>query len=122
MKKIFLILFILSIFFQNPANAAFEDGRTQQNGFVRECIVLGRGVTNLVTSPLELLATPLREPGIHRWLWPMTSVPRGITNVIVRLSSGVNDLLVHPFVVPFTNDISPITEPYDLPEYVWQKR
>ena len=122
MKKMFVWLFIMILLFNGAAYAVGPDGRTNHNGFVREGIVLWRGVINLVSSPLELLATPMREPHDHKWVWPITSIPHSVLNVIVRAGSSLQDILVYPFVVPFTNDISPLTEPYDLPEYIWQKR
>ena len=119
MKKIIfgLILFLSCI----SLAQASEDGRTTKGGFVREGMVLGRGVLNILGSPFELIRTPATEPSTHKWLWPVTSIPRSVTNFIVRATSGVNDILVYPFVAPFTNDISPLTEPMDLPEYVWSR-
>ncbi len=115
-------MFGLLILFSSASLAqASEDGRTTKGGFAREGIVLGRGVLNILGAPFELIRTPAAELSTHKWLWPVTSIPRSITNVIARATSGVNDILIDPFVVPFTNDISPLTEPMGLPEYVWSR-
>ena len=114
---LFLVLFLSCV----SLAQAGEDGRTSKGAWAREGIVLGRGVLNILGMPFELIRTPAVEPSTHQWLWPITSIPRSITNVIARATSGVNDLLIYPFVVPFTNDISPLTEPMGLPEYVWSR-
>ena len=100
---------------------ASEDGRTKHNGFVRELMVLDRGVLNVIGTPLEIIRTPIAEWDTHHWLFPITSIPRTLTNAVIRASSAGNDIIVSPFVVPFTDDISPLTESFDLPEYVWSR-
>lgn len=119
MKKAALCLvFMLTL---SASAYALEDGRTTHGVLAREGIVLGRGVLNLFGFPFELIRTPIAEPSTHKWVWPVTSIPRSITNALARASSAVNDIIVYPFVVPFTDDLSPITEPMGLPKYVWSK-
>jgi hypothetical protein len=101
---------------------ALEDGRTTHGVLAREGIVMGRGVLNLLGFPFELIRTPIAETQVHKWVWPVTFIPRAITNVIARASSATHDLLVYPWLVPFTDDLSPITEPLGLPTYVWGKQ
>lgn len=118
MKKtiLFAVLFLL------PCMAyAGTDGRTEKGAWAREGIVLGRGLLNIPGTAVEVIATPMREPSIHPKAWPITGLIRIPTNVIYRAVSAVNDLVVYPFVVPFTNDISPLTEPMGLPEYAWSR-
>lgn len=100
---------------------ALEDGRTEQGVAGRFGIVLGRGLLNLIGTPFELIRTPIAEVDNHKWLWPITFIPRAINNVVIRATSAVNDLVVYPWMVPFTDDLSPITEPFGLPQYVWSQ-
>lgn len=118
MKKIVLglMLFLLS---GNLSYASSQDGRTDHNVFVREGIVLGRGLLNVVGTAVEVIATPVREHQIHSKIWPISGLIRIPTNVFTRAASAVNDLVVYPFMVPFTDDLTPLTEPMGIPEYAW---
>lgn len=96
-------------------------GRVEESPLKRTGIVVQRGLLNLVGSPVEIYSTAVRERKNHHWIWPVSFVPRTITNVVVRAASVVNDVLISPFfVAPFTTDIRPITEPMGLPDYPWQ--
>jgi hypothetical protein len=119
MRKMVLgLVFMLSL---SSAAYALEDGRTTHGVLAREGIVLGRGILNIIGTPLELIRTPIAEWGIHKWVWPVTFIPRAATNAITRASSAVNDIVVYPWMVPFTDDLSPITESMGLPEYAWSR-
>ena len=118
MKK--MILLGIFIFLGAMPLRASVDGRTEHNGFVREGMVLGRGIVNLGGAPLEVPMTLAREIRLHHWLWPTTYLGRFSTNLVTRLTSGINDIVCMPWIVPFTNDISPITEGMELPNYPWQ--
>ena len=117
-KAILCLVFLLSL---SATAHALEDGRTTHGVLAREGIVLGRGLLNLLGFPFELIRTPIAEPSTHKWIWPVTSIPRSLTNVLARASSAAHDIIVYPWVVPFTDDLSPITEPMGLPKYVWSK-
>lgn len=119
MKK---IIFLAAALFLIPCAAyAGIDGRTDKGVWAREGMVLGRGLLNIPGTVVEVFATPFREPAIHPKAWPITGLIRIPTNVIIRAVSAVNDLVVYPWVVPFTDDLSPFTEPMDLPEYAWSR-
>ena len=118
MKK--LVFFVL-IFLLPCAAYAGVDGRTERGVWAREGIVLGRGLLNIPGTVAEVFATPLREHRIHSKAWPVTGLIRIPTNVLTRAASAVNDIVVYPWVVPFTDDLSPITATMDLPDYAWSR-
>ncbi len=118
MKKCIFFLF----FFVFPLSAyAGLDGRTEKGVWAREGMVLGRGLLNVIGTPVEVFATPMREHTIHPKAWPITGIIRIPTNVIARASSALNDLVLYPWIVPFTDDISPLTEPMGISEYAWSR-
>jgi len=82
--------------------------------------VVIRGLVNLVTSPLEFLRTPVVEQREHKWLWPITFIPRAARNGIYRAASGLNDILFYPVVAPFMDENPPLTEQVGISNYIWQ--
>ena len=119
MKKTILLALFLLLAVQ-PAWALSPDGRTDMGPLARVGYVLMRGVGNAVGIPFEIPGTFVRESHMHPRLWPITGLPRLFTNAVVRVSSIANDIVFYPFIAPFTNDLSPHTEAFDLPEYPWQ--
>ena len=119
MKKTVLLGTLLFVLSSSLLYAA-EDGRTTHGPLVRPFMVIGRGVMNIVGLPMEIPLTIAREADMHRWVWPVTFVPRLVTNIVIRITSAVNDILIFPWVTPFTNDLSPWTRPMGLSEYPWQ--
>ncbi len=115
-------IFIIALFFilAAPLEASSIDGRTEHGPAARPFLVFSRGMVNVLGMPFAILNTSAREIKIHRWIWPLTVGPRAATEFIVRATSAIQDIAFYPFVVPFTDDISPITEPFGLPEYPWQ--
>ena len=118
MKKFSLLLSFFLI--ASSAAHASVDGRTTRGPVARPLMMMSRGLMNVAGFPAEISSTVVREIEIHEKSWPVFYPLRLVTNVFVRLSSGINDVLFMPFIVPFTDDISPITEPMGLPEYPWQ--
>ena len=118
MKKIILVLATI-LLWVSPLYAA-TDGHTKRGPVLRPEMVFFRGVGNLAAIPLEPFTSLGREFETHHWLWPVTFPFRLVNNVIVRSTSAVVDLFVNPWIVPFTDDISPLTEPMGLPDYPWQ--
>ncbi|MBI3312880.1 MAG: hypothetical protein HYZ83_01405 [Candidatus Omnitrophica bacterium] len=119
LKKIMIITFFILMGFV-PFCLAGVDGHTEKGVWAREATVIGRGLGNIIGLPLEIPRAFQRETGTHSRVWPITFIPRLLTNLAVRLSSIFNDLVVYPWVAPFTDDLSPWTESYDIPEYPWQ--
>ena len=120
MKRIPALLLIL-ILLAPSAHAVDTDGRTNKGVLAREGMVMGRGLLCLLSLPYEPVRTTIAETEIHPRLWLFTFLPRAVLNTFVRVISGGHDVLIFPFYVPFTNDLSPWTQAYDLPDYAWQK-
>jgi hypothetical protein len=79
-----------------------------------------RGLVNLVTSPGEAVNAFKVEKKDHPKAWPATYVPRFLMNTVVRVASSVNDFIVLPCYVAWS-DSTPLTRHFDLPDYVWEK-
>lgn len=120
MKKAFALLVLLASF-SCPALALPLDGRTDKGPVSRVGYVMARGLVNLATLPLEIPRTVRQEIEWHKYLWLISVWPRAIFNTWNRGFSAVTDLAFMPWIMPFTNDLSPLTEHIDLPEYPWQK-
>ena len=118
MKKIIiLVVFVVGIV---PYADASSYGRTDHGPLERPVVVIFRGVMNAVGLPLEVIRTMIIEKENHPRLWLITFFPRLMTNALARAASAVNDVLIFPWVAPFTDDISPLTESMGLSEYPWQ--
>lgn len=117
-KKVALILMGLLFFGASPLFAS--ETAKKECVFKKIASVEARGVVNVVTSPLEVVATGKREIKMHPRLWPATYLPRFLGNFVVRIVSGVNDILVLPWYVAWGDDI-PLTRGFDLPDYAWQR-
>ena len=117
-KTAFIFLFLLVA--AQSAWALSTDGRTDKKPMARVGYVMMRGLGGAAGLPFEISGTLAREYRMHPRLWPITWVPRLVNNLLIRTASIVNDIVVYPFVAPFTNDLSPFTEAFDLPEFPWQ--
>lgn len=120
MKKIILtVLFLLAA---GSSLYASTDGRTDKGTLGRVGVVMGRGLINLVGLPTEFFFTPAEEIKNHPKAWPLTFIPKTVTNIIFRAASAGSDIVFFPWIVPFTDDISPMTEPMGLPDYPWGQK
>lgn len=117
MKKRMTILLLLLM---TPSAFAYDTGHTEDGVFRRIAKIEGRAVLNLLGMPAELVRTPVEEARIHPRIWPLTMLPRTVTNIFIRSVSAVYDLVLTPFVQPFTDDTSPLTDAMGLPVYPWQ--
>ncbi len=120
MKKAFLTAFILLFVVSQTAFASYEPVKAKHNPVTRAGIVIGRGLLNIAGLPAELVTTGIRESRMHRYIWPFTYTPRFFYNGMVRITSAVNDIGFFPWIVAYTDDLSPFTEISGLPEYPWQ--
>lgn len=120
MRKTCLSALVLFLLASQTAFASYEPVQPKRNPVARTGIVIGRGILNIVGLPAEIVTTGIREQRMHSRLWPVTYTPRLIYNMVVRISSGVNDVGFFPWIVAYTDDISPFTEISGLPEYPWQ--
>ena len=95
------------------------DGRTDKGPLTRIGIVMGRGALNFLGLPTEFFFSPAREVKQHPKAWPLTFIPKTVTNIIYRAASAGGDVIFFPWIVPFTDDLSPLTEAMGLSEYPW---
>ena len=79
-----------------------------------------RGIVNFATTPAEFAYTFKTEKKEHPKAWPLTYVPRVFANMAIRVGSSVNDFIVLPWYVAWS-DATPLTRHFELPDYVWQK-
>ena len=121
MMKRWIPFFLLLVFLSAPLYADSLDGRTTLPPMGRMKTVIGRGLLNVVSAPIEVVWAGPREAKRHPKAWPFTIIFRSFYNLFIREASGCYDVLIYPFVVPFTDDISPLTEPMNLPEYPWKE-
>ena len=82
--------------------------------------IMGRGLVNVATSPLEIFRTPVVEFGQHRYLWPLTFGFRTLGNFTSRLTSGLYDFGVYPLATPFLDQTPPLTSEMGIADYIWQ--
>lgn len=124
MKKLAVFLSVFFLFTATAGAADLEitrEGRSDLSPLQRSGHVFVRGLTNALTSPLELYRTFKTERQRHPKLWPIFYLPRSAYNGTLRFASACYDVSIFPmFVVPFTDDIRPFTHYYDLPDYPWQ--
>ncbi len=77
---------------------------------------LGRGVLNVVSSPVEVARTIHVDSEVHGKGYGWTAgLVKGLGRTFVRLGAGVVDLVTFPFDFPDDNK-APLIEP----EYAWQ--
>ena len=118
MKHAGLILALFLLISASAAEASYQQYRPVDKGG-NPFKVFGRGVVNLVGTPLELGTGLVRETEMHSRLWPVTYPPRMIHNLFYRTFSAANDVFILPWVAPFTKDTEPWTEGMGLPKYPW---
>ena len=121
MRKVLkVVLFCMLAASVSSQARAFETGRSDKSVFKKILQTEARGLLNIAGLPAELIRTPVVEAKMHRWLWPVTFVPRFINNLLVRSISAVYDIAFYPFILPFNGDTTPLTDPMGLSEYPWQ--
>lgn len=117
----FISLIIFIFLATTNLYALDQDGRTTHNALVRPWMVVGRGIANIAGLPFEIPLTMAREADIHSRFWPVSFVPRTLNNMFIRSASAANDVFFSSlWQAPYTDDLSPLTEPMGLPEYPWQ--
>ena len=108
MKKVIAILIVFGIVLSAGSVATAEDGPVKK---------LGRGITNVATSPLDLIkgmGDATQESGILAGLtW---GVLKGTVNVVKRAAVGVYEVATFP--IPLPKDYAPIL---DEPEFFLEK-
>ena len=121
MIRSFFGLFIFIFLYSSTASASLDGRVKNTTAKGRFGIVLSRGVLNMVSLPLEFIRTAVSEKETHPKAWGFTVGPRMLTNFFLRFASAVNDTFVFPWYTPWTDDLSPWTEAFGLPDYPWQE-
>lgn len=122
MKK--TVLFSLIMLLTVPAFAALDEtGRTTDGPVKRVGYVVERGIEGLVgTIPCDIPQITVNEFKESKWVAPVSVLPRILTLVPTRVVSSIHDIVIMPFMVPFTNDLSPVTEAFDMPEFACRRK
>ena len=104
------------------AEETVKTGETikKENVFKQIASIQGRGAMNFLTAPGEFSAAFQTEKKAHPKAWLLTYPPRFFSNMAVRVGSSVNDILVLPWYVRWSED-TPLTKRFELPDYVWEK-
>ena len=104
------------------AEETVKTGETikKENVFKQIASIQGRGAMNFLTAPGEFSAAFQTEKKAHPKAWLLTYPPRFFSNMAVRVGSSVNDILVLPWFVRWSED-TPLTKRFELPDYVWEK-
>ena len=94
-----------------PNAAAFESS-TYMEGATRK---LGRGIANVVTSPLELIRTPELVGRRDGYIGGLTvGIAQGAWHAVARFATGAYDAVT--FLLPVPRDFDPVL----YPEFVWK--
>lgn len=117
-KKIALAL--AGLLFLGAGTLFAAESVKKESVFKQIASIEGRGFVNLVTSPAELVYACKAEIKEHPKAWPLTYVPRFFMKLAIRFTSSVNDFIVLPWYVAWSEP-TPLTRRFDLPDYVWQK-
>ncbi|MBP9865176.1 MAG: hypothetical protein KBC91_02105 [Candidatus Omnitrophica bacterium] len=112
-----LSFMVILLLFQSAANAA---EMTAGEKSARIPAIMVRGAFDAITAPAEFFYTPKAESKEHPKLWPVTALPRTITNVSYRLTSALYDMAFYPFAAPFVDEAPPLTEKMGLSADVWE--
>lgn len=117
-KKVIAVLIGLLFLGTCPLFAA--ETVKKENAFKQIVSVETRGLVNFFTSPAEIVYALKTEKKDHPKIWPVTYLPRFFANFVTRISSSVNDFIVLPWYVAWS-DATPLTRHFELPDYVWEK-
>lgn len=120
-KTAFLVLVFLAGFILGTGVLSAAEAAKEPNAFRRILDVQGRGIINIFTCLGETVRVFPIEKKDHPKAWPATYVFYAFGDTLLRLGSGINDVVILPFYVNAVKDSTPITERFDLPEYYWKK-
>lgn len=102
LKAFLLFAMIYPVFYQ----MGYADGP-----FVK----LGRGLTNIITSPAEIIFQPTVLSQEHNmWIAWFGGFPKGLVFFPVRALAGVYEVATFP--IPFPGDYGPVMNPETLVE------
>ena len=117
-----ILLAVVFIFLMNLPSQAFAAVYKPNMAPLKKLgNVMGRGALNVLASPWEFVRTSQEEKDFHPRAWPLTALPMSFHHMLVRIGSGVADILCYSWVAPFNEIMTPLTQHFSLPEYPWQK-
>ncbi|OGX10974.1 MAG: hypothetical protein A2351_04140 [Omnitrophica bacterium RIFOXYB12_FULL_50_7] len=119
-RKTRIALILSGLLLLGIASLFAAESVKKENALKQIASIEKRGVVNFLTAPGELVYALKGEIKDHPKAWPVTYVPRFFTNMVIRIGSSVNDLVVLPWYVAWSN-ATPLTRRFDLPDYVWEK-
>jgi len=119
-KKFKIGAILVGLLFLGAGSLFATETVKKENAFKQIASIEGRGAMNFLTSPGEFASAFRMEKKDHPKAWPLTYVPRAFTNIAIRVGSSVNDFIVLPWYVTWS-DPTPLTRHFELPDYVWQK-
>ncbi len=100
LRKIFVVAIIGLI---------LVSGNAYAGGFVK----LGRGLTNIISSPGEIIYQPIvLQQTNNVWVSWLGGVPKGIIFFPVRLVVGIYDVITCP--IPYPKQYAPVVLPETL--------
>lgn len=120
-KTAFLVLSFFAFFVLGTGILNAAEAVKEPNAFKRIMDVQSRGAVNIATCWGEMIRAFDRERKDHPKAWPATYFFYAFGNTLLRLGSGINDVVVLPLYVNAVKDSTPITQRFDLPDYYWKK-
>ena len=100
-KFVFVLMFALIAGASMPAYAETTEQFKGENIVMRPLMKLGRGISNVVFSPLEL---PMKWWDVQNEMGGIAGITygtlRGVCFVLVRIGVGVADIVTFPFPLP----------------------
>jgi putative exosortase-associated protein (TIGR04073 family) len=85
------------------------------NGYAGPFVKLGRGLTNIVTAPAEIIYEPLKlKENNNAWVSWLGGVPKGLVYYPFRAVVGVYETLT--FLIPYPKEYAPLIKPETLVE------
>ncbi len=85
------------------------------NVYAGPFVKLGRGLTNIILSPGEIIYQPIKlDQTNNTWVSWFGGVPKGILFFPLRLVVGVYDTVT--FLIPYPKEYLPVMEPATLVE------
>lgn len=124
MKKIHIFIALMTFGMIHPAFAAVDaTGRTEDGAFKRVGVVMARGLEGFGgLFPCDVPRIVKQEVQTQKYFSPITVIPQVVMGAAARSISSFHDIFFAPMIVPFTDDISPITEAFDMPDYACRKK
>lgn len=120
-KKIKIGAILVGFLCLQAAVLCADESVKRENALKEIAAIEGRGLVNFLTTPSEVFYTLKTEKKEHPKAWPLSYIPRFFTKAATRVGSSAYDMLVLPWFVRQSEDNTPLTRRFDLPDYAWQK-